>query len=199
LFAGVLTSTLENSSAVAAGLTVATFGLGMGMLLAVLTMAVALGRTGLVRSMRKVLPWIHRISGGLLVVAGLFVAYYGWTEHRISRGDRVEGGLSVTAQNWQGDVQTWVVEHQATLGWVCGALVVAAIGWVALGRLRRTDHPALPDPPQPTGVGSRSATPGTPRVPNSAADGADALHQAAARPVAQGASRSMSQDPPASR
>lgn len=136
LFAGVLTSTLETASPLAAGLTVATFGLGMGLLLAVLTMAVALGRTSIVRNMRKVLPWIQRISGGLLVIAGLFVAYYGWTEYRIVRGDRIEGGLSVAAQDWQGDVQTWVVNNQATLGWVSGALVIAAIGWVTTSRLR---------------------------------------------------------------
>ncbi|MBL0204573.1 MAG: cytochrome c biogenesis protein CcdA [Candidatus Microthrix sp.] len=136
LFAGVLTSTLETSSPVAAGLVVATFGLGMGLLLAVLTMAVALGRTSIVRNMRRVLPWIQRISGGLLVIAGLFVAYYGWTEYRITRGDRIEGGLSVAAQDWQGSVQTWVVNHQATLGWVSGALVIAAITWITIGRLR---------------------------------------------------------------
>ena len=163
LFAGVLTSTLESSSALAAGLTVAAFGLGMGLLLAVLTMAVALGRTSIVRNMRRVLPWIQRISGGLLVIAGLFVAYYGWTEYRITRGDRIEGGLSVAAQDWQGDVQTWVVDHQATLGWVSGALVVAAIAWVATSRLRSTgssDEPGGPpdEPNAPPDQGASRST-----------------------------------------
>ena len=54
---------------------------------------------------------------------------------RITRGDRIEGGLSVAAQDWQGSVQTWVVNHQATLGWVSGALVIAAITWITIGQV----------------------------------------------------------------
>ena len=191
LFAGVLTSTLENSSPLAAGLTVATFGLGMGLLLAVLTMAVALGRTSIVRNMRRLLPWIHRISGGLLILAGLFVGYYGWTEYRITRGDRIEGGLSVTAQSWQGNVQTWVVTHQATLGWVSGALVVLAIGWVAAARLRRdrTDGDGSPAEVSPPGRAPADRGPGE----------ASTGDVAPAERPDQGASRSISQEPPVSR
>ena len=191
LFAGVLTSTLETSSPVAAGLVVATFGLGMGLLLAVLTMAVALGRTSIVRNMRRVLPWIQRISGGLLVIAGLFVAYYGWTEYRITRGDRIEGGLSVAAQDWQGSVQTWVVTHQATLGWVSGALVVAAIGWVMAARIRR-------DRTGSDGTPSDRSSPDGPPTAAAHADAAAGGVTAATNPD-QGASRSISQEPPVNR
>ena len=191
LFAGVLTSTLENSSPLAAGLTVATFGLGMGLLLAVLTMAVALGRTSIVRNMRRVLPWIHRISGGLLILAGLFVGYYGWTEYRITRGDRIDGGLSVTAQSWQGSVQTWVVTHQATLGWVSGALVVAAIGWVMAARIRR-------DRTGSDGTPSDRSSPDGPPTAAAHADAAAGGVTAATNPD-QGASRSISQEPPVNR
>ena len=175
----------------AAGLTVATFGLGMGLLLAVLTMAVALGRTSIVRNMRRLLPWIHRISGGLLILAGLFVGYYGWTEYRITRGDRIEGGLSVTAQSWQGNVQTWVVTHQATLGWVSGALVVLAIGWVAAARLRRdrTDGDGSPAEVSPPGRAPADRGPGE----------ASTGDVAPAERPDQGASRSISQEPPVSR
>ncbi|MCB1026501.1 MAG: hypothetical protein KDB24_01920, partial [Microthrixaceae bacterium] len=64
----------------------------------------------------------------------------------------------------------WVVDHQATLGWVSGALVVAAIAWVATSRLRST--------------GSSDEPGGPPDEPNTPPD--------------QGASRSTSQ-PPATR
>ena len=154
-------------------------------------MAVALGRTSIVRNMRRVLPWIHRISGGLLILAGLFVGYYGWTEYRITRGDRIDGGLSVTAQSWQGSVQTWVVTHQATLGWVSGALVVAAIGWVMAARIRR-------DRTGSDGTPSDRSSPDGPPTAAAHADAAAGGVTAATNPD-QGASRSISQEPPVNR
>ena len=46
------------------------YGLGMGMTLAILTIGVALARSGIVRTFRRVLPYVNRISGGFLIVAG---------------------------------------------------------------------------------------------------------------------------------
>ena len=68
------------------------YALGMGLVLIVLTLAIALARQGIVKKMRGVLPYINRISGVLLVLAGLYVAYYGWYELRVLNGNTSGGG-----------------------------------------------------------------------------------------------------------
>ena len=58
------------------------YALGMGTLVALLTVAVALARTGLVSGFRRIMPYMGRISGALVAIAGTIVAYYGWSETR---------------------------------------------------------------------------------------------------------------------
>lgn len=58
------------------------YALGMGTLVALLTVAVALARTGLVSGFRRIMPYMGRISGALVAIAGAIVAYYGWSETR---------------------------------------------------------------------------------------------------------------------
>ncbi len=58
------------------------YALGMGTLVALLTVAVALARTGLVSGFRRIMPYMGRISGALVAIAGIVVAYYGWSETR---------------------------------------------------------------------------------------------------------------------
>ena len=68
------------------------YGLGMGVVLVALTVALALARHSLVRSLRRVLPYVYRVSGALLVAVGVYVAYYGWYELRTRSGDTSGGG-----------------------------------------------------------------------------------------------------------
>jgi hypothetical protein len=63
-----------------------TYGLGMGLVIAILTVAVALAKSGIVHRFRALLPVMNRIAGGLLLVAGAYVAYYGWYEIRVLDG-----------------------------------------------------------------------------------------------------------------
>ena len=70
IFIGIVSTTLERESFVAGVATFLAYGLGMGMTLAILTIAVALARSGIVRSFRRVLPHVNRISGGFLMLKG---------------------------------------------------------------------------------------------------------------------------------
>jgi cytochrome c biogenesis protein CcdA len=63
------------------------YALGMGLVITGLSVAVALARHSLVRQLRRALPYVQRIAGGLLVLAGGYVAYYGWYELRVYDGD----------------------------------------------------------------------------------------------------------------
>lgn len=52
------------------------FGAGIAVMLTALSVAAALAREGLVARLRSVVPYVTRIAGGLLVIAGGYLTYY---------------------------------------------------------------------------------------------------------------------------
>jgi cytochrome c-type biogenesis protein len=80
------TSASFNESGMLAGLaTFVTYGLGMGAIVALLTLAVALARNGIVTRFRRIMRHVTTLSGVLMIVAGAYMAYYGWYELRLRR------------------------------------------------------------------------------------------------------------------
>lgn len=103
-----VTATFEESNFVSGVAVFIAYGLGMGLVLMVLTMAIALAEQGLVRNLRRVLPYVHRVSGGLLVIAGAYVAYYGWYELRVQDGDTSAGGVADFVFDLNSEVSSWI-------------------------------------------------------------------------------------------
>ena len=132
-FLAVTATTFSQLSYVSGVSVFLAYGLGMGLVLTVLTVAIALTRVSIVGHLRRALPYIHRISGGLLVVAGAYLAWYGWYEVRVNRGDLSTPGpvawvtdLSADLTNWlQNTGPTRVAMFLALV--VCIALLVAVL------------------------------------------------------------------------
>jgi hypothetical protein len=57
----------------------------MGLIVAVAGLSVAFTRSTRVPGLRRMGTFASRIGGGLLVLVGAYVAYYGWYEIRIQR------------------------------------------------------------------------------------------------------------------
>lgn len=138
LFISVMSTT---SSGVASGLAVFfAYGLGMGLVLMVLTMAIALARQGLVKSMRRVLPYVNRVSGGLLVLAGTYVAYYGWYELEIREGRFGAGGPADFVFEQQSRISRWIQDVGPVQIGLILALVIAFAVTVTLAVRSRPTH-----------------------------------------------------------
>ena len=112
------------------------YAVGMAVVVGVLAVAVALAGAGAAARFRRVLPYVNRVSGALLVIIGLYVGYYGVYELRLFLG-------SGSAED---PVVGFVVGiQQVVSGWVdgLGFLPVAAVlavlvaAGVLLGRRRR--------------------------------------------------------------
>jgi len=133
-----ITSTAFTNAGVIQGVAVfVVYALGMGLVVGVLALAAALAQGALVARVRRVLPYVTRASGVLLVIAGAYVAYYGAYELRLFAG-RTSGPDPVVdaATDVQGVVLRWV--HDLGPWWLVVALVVLlGIGSV-LGRRRRS-------------------------------------------------------------
>jgi cytochrome c biogenesis protein CcdA len=104
------------------------YGIGMGLVVGLLAMLVAFAREATVRRTRAVLPWISRLSGGFLVLAGLYVTYYGWFELRVASGGSAEDPLVGAVTEIQGQVTTWL--DALGIWWIAAAFT--AVTAVAL-------------------------------------------------------------------
>lgn len=124
---------------------VATFlayGLGMSLTLMALTLAIALARQGLVRWLRRALPYINRIAGVLLVVAGAYMAYYGWYELQVLSGGGDPGGPAGAVFRWNASLTQWVNSTgPLRIGMVLAGTIVVALlvgsAWRSSKRARR--------------------------------------------------------------
>lgn len=119
------------------GLTVyVAYGLGMALVMMALTVAVAGARVSLVRGLRRLMPYISRIAGALVLAAGIYVGWYGTVELRNLHGSSVaDGGRAVdTVTGWSGTIANWVDGVGAVRIGLVLALVVAVALFISLWR-----------------------------------------------------------------
>ena len=116
------------------------YAAGFALVVGVLAVAVALAGSALVDRMRRILPYVNRIGGAVLILVGLYVAYYGYYEVRLfNAGGDPRDPVIAAAGRLQGAMAGWVHRH-GPWPWilVLAVLVVAA----ALGLGARKVAPA---------------------------------------------------------
>ena len=139
LFTAAISTSVESDNFLAGFGAFLAYGLGMGLVLMVLTLAIALARQSLVRSMRRVLPYINPVSGVLLILAGLYVVYYGWYELRVFTGTTSGGGVAQWAFDINARISEWINEVGPTRLGLLLALVIALTVLIALALKARTE------------------------------------------------------------
>jgi cytochrome c biogenesis protein CcdA len=84
------------------------YAVGMGLLVGVAAVAVALARRGLVTGLRRSGRWVPRATGVLLLVVGGYVAWYGAWELRVLAGDDPADPVIELAARIQRTLADWV-------------------------------------------------------------------------------------------
>jgi len=112
---------------------------GLTLVVGVLAIAAAIAGSALADRLRRVLPFVNRIGGVLLVLVGLYVAYYGVYELRLFNAfdgkANPQDVVIASAGRLQGALAGWVHQH-GVLPWAV-ALFVLVAGAVASARHRR--------------------------------------------------------------
>jgi cytochrome c biogenesis protein CcdA len=109
---------------------------GLTLVVGVLAIAAAMTSSAVVNRLRRVLPFVNRIGGALLVLVGLYVAYYGVYELRLfNTRANPDDAVIRSAGRLQGALAGWVHQH-GVLPWLV-ALSVLVIGAFAGAWLRR--------------------------------------------------------------
>ena len=76
IFLTVVGGSLAVSGFASAALQFVSYALGMGLIILMLTMSLALFKGSLIGGVRRVLPYVERVSAVLMIVAGTYIVYY---------------------------------------------------------------------------------------------------------------------------
>lgn len=148
-FLAVTGSSLRSGSVSATLSVYAAYAAGIALVVSALAVAVALASTAAIGRMRRILPYVNRASGVVLVAVGLYVAYYGYYELRLFGGGTAEDPVISAAGRLQRALAGWVYQQGAwpwllALGATVG--IAAVLAWTGARRWRRRRHPAEPHP-----------------------------------------------------
>ncbi len=117
------------------------YALGMGLVMTGVSVALALAHRSIVGRLRSVLPYVNRLGGALLVLAGAYVAYYGVYAIRTNQGAPSGTAPIDTVSGLGGRVIAWIERTGATrlalaLGAAIAAAAIGSVLWRAVGRRR---------------------------------------------------------------
>jgi len=149
VFTTVVVTSFSRTSFTSGVATFVVYGLGMGMLLMVLTLSLALARRGVLGALRRVLPYVQRVSGAIMALVGVYLVWWGVYEIRLLRRDEWERGAGPvdTVTGWSTSLQTRLSDLDAVQVALVLGLVIASVVLVALIRAdrrarRAADHDA---------------------------------------------------------
>ena len=137
-FLAVTAAGLRGGSTVGAAAVYAAYAAGFTLVVGVLAVAAALANSAVVERLRRIVPYVNRISGALLLVVGIYVGYYGLYEIRLFAGDgNAQDPVIMAAGRVQGAIAGWVHQHGAW-PWLAAlaVLLAAAVAWRASARAR---------------------------------------------------------------
>lgn len=147
VFLTAVTGSFRDGNILGGMATYLAYALGMGLVIGVLTVALALAQDGAVRKLRAVLPHLNRIAGALLVIAGAYVTWYGYYEIRTLRGDRIAAGPVGWVTDWSAQLSSRLDSiGSATVA----AILALLVGIGLLARRRHHNRPANPPAPATT-------------------------------------------------
>lgn len=109
---------------------------GLTLVVGVLAIAVAMASSALVDRLRRALPFVYRMGGALMVLVGLYVAYYGIYELRLfNTGANPEDTVIESVGHLQGALAGWVHQH-GVAPWLVALFVLVAAAFAAAWRRR---------------------------------------------------------------
>ena len=110
LFTSAVAGTFRNANLVSSLAVFVAYALGMTLVLLALTVSLGMAKQGVLRWLRRALPYINRASGLLLVLAGAYLTHYGWYERRVRDGHLGRSAVVDRVTGWSDSVRNWVTD-----------------------------------------------------------------------------------------
>ncbi len=129
-FLAVTGATFRSGSLVEGTVAYLAYAAGMALVVGVLAVGIALAGAEVAGRARNVLPYVNRIGGGLLVLVGLYVGYYGVYEVRLYFGEGAARDPVIDAVR---EVQEAAVNWIDGIGAVPFVIIVITLAVIMLG------------------------------------------------------------------
>ena len=113
-------------------LAIVLYGIAMSLLITTLTVTLALARGGLLRSLRQGMRHVESASAVVMILSGLYLAWYWYNDIRDNLDDRLTGHVL----SWQERIANWIDANRAVLAIVFAVVVMSAIAFTVSGRRR---------------------------------------------------------------
>jgi cytochrome c-type biogenesis protein len=102
---------------------VALYGIGMAIVVTALTVTLAFANTAFLRVLRRGMVWFEQLAGILLVLTGMYLCWYWYSNITNGTGGRVVA----KATSWNDKLANFVQDHQAAVVWAGVIVIVAAV------------------------------------------------------------------------
>jgi cytochrome c-type biogenesis protein len=129
---------VTSGAATAGALSFAAYSLGMTVILMTVSLAIALARESLVRTLRQATRYVDRASGVLLVLVGVYLVWYG--RFAIDPANGTASSPLAWVESWSSRTTVWLHDGGAGLGLGLGAAVATAVV-IAVAVSRRARRP----------------------------------------------------------
>jgi cytochrome c biogenesis protein CcdA len=131
VFLAVVGASLATRGTGSALIVLAAYGVGMAIMLILFSTGAALVRDGLVRGVRKMMPYMHWITGAMLTLAGVYLTYY-WARVKFGSAATLGddpivgfvGNFTATIERFAGSYGRVIV---LAAGVIVAAIIVAVI------------------------------------------------------------------------
>jgi cytochrome c biogenesis protein CcdA len=146
-FVSIVATAFSRESLASGVATFVAYGLGMALLLMVLTVSLALARQGVLAKLRRALPYFTRIAGAIMFIAGAYLTWYGVYEIRLIQqgNENAASGPVGFVTDLSGDLQNWLGDLDPLQ--VALVLGLAVCVGVLIALLRTTPSDRGPTPP----------------------------------------------------
>lgn len=124
-FSATVLGTIETSGFATGLLAIASYGIAMSLLVTALTVSLAVAQGGLLRVLRRGMSYVETASAIVMIVSGLYLAWYWFNDIR----ENYEDDLTGRVIGWQENVAQWIDDHRATIAVTTGVLFVVAFAF----------------------------------------------------------------------
>lgn len=111
---------------------IALYGIAMSLLVTTLTVSLALAQGGMLKILRNGMKYVEIGSAVVMILSGLFLAWYWLNDIRRNYSDDVTGSVLT----WQERLQQWIDSNRTLLAVVFSIVVIVAITYTVVSRRR---------------------------------------------------------------
>ena len=126
LLISVILGSINRHGFVSGVISIVLYGLGMGLLVTSLTVALAFARVGLVSTIKKSFKWFDKVSAVFVVLTGLYLSWY-WLGAITDRGT---DGVTSRVERWQTKVVQFLQDAGVYPLLIVFCVIIATAGLV---------------------------------------------------------------------